>query len=486
MTVLCAESCSGLSDATESGTTQTNASLVLALRAAPLPAGTSVNLLSFRTTVTGISLTPTTGGSVNVPLNSEPYEVDLSRLQSDSTFLAISNSIPDGTYTNMVVGLSDPAVTFCKQVPGATGCAEGSLVTLSGAPATPIVTTSPFPLTFSRGQVTGLSVAVDISKALIVNEQTQAITEVNLGAVDVVTALALPPPSSSLLPATLDFIEDVTGIVSSVDEPTQTVTIQTATRGSISVIADASTAVSSNCITFNLGNTFSCAKQGQVASLDTVINTDGSVALLEYDPLAVQEGDWIEGVIGIAPSSSTQFQLVTNDLVVASSDDLLASNLKIGDPVLITLANPKPFVVDSKGLVTPNSILSGATDASVLSPGETLAVHVVAFTPATDTALAGATVDFVYLRFTRVTGVIANSTPPNSFSIQTLPPFFGLNFPVAVQLSNVLPGTNFDGVNEAGELVPGQVASIRALYFGAPTGATPTPSPFSAAKVRIH
>ncbi len=486
VTVLFAESCSGLSNTSGSGPGQANAVLVLALRAVPLPAGTTVNLLSFRTTVASISLTAATGGSVNVPLNSEPYEVDLTRLQSDSTLLAVSNSIPDGTYTNMVVSLSDPAVTYCRQGPGGSGCAQGSIVTLSGAPATPVITASPFPLTFSRGQVTGLSVTVDIAKALTVNEQTQAITELNLGAFDVLTAMALPPRSSSLLPGAQEFIEDVTGIVSSVDESTQTLTIQTATKGSISATAGASTAVSPNCIAFNLGNTFSCAKPGQVASVDAILNTDGSVALLEYDPLAVQEGNWIEGVISIPPLSSTQFQLVTNDLIVVSRNDLLASNLKFGDPVLITLANPKPFVVDSKGLVTASSILSGATDASVLSPGETLSVHVVSFAPATGTALATASVDFVYLRFTRVTGIVANSAPPNSFSIQTLPSFFGLNFPVTVQLSNLLPGTSFDGVSGAAELVPGQVASIRALYFGAPTGPTPTPSPFSAAKVRVH
>src|SRR5207248_1476115 len=45
---------------------------------------------------------------------------------------------------------------------------------------------------------------------------------------------------------------------------------------------------------------------------------------------------------------------------------------------------------------------------------------------------------------------------------------------------------NFDGITAASDLVSGQTASIRALYFGPPTGPTPTPSPFTAAKVRIH
>ena len=480
------ESCSGPSKSNGSGTGQgSNATLILTLRAAASPAHANTNLLSFRTIVAGVSLTPETGGSINVPLNSDLYQADLTRLQSDTTLLALSTSIPPGTYTNMVVSLSDPAVTYCIQTQGIIGCEAGSVTTLSGPPATPIITTSPFPLVVTRGQNTGLAINVNIAKALTVNGQTQAITAVNLGAPNVLTATVLPPESSSLPSATMDFVEDVTGIVSSVDEATQSVTIQTATRGSITAIAGTSTIVSPNCTTFNLGSTFTCAKQGQVASLDTILNMDGTLTLLEYDPLAITAGDWIEGIIGLPPSSSTQFQLVTNDFVLANSNSRIGNKLVIGAPVRITLASPKPFVVDSKGLVVPNTSFTGAMDASVLAPGQTLAVHVVSFTPGTGTTLAAASVDFVYLRFTRVTGSVANAAPPNIFAIQSLPSFFGLTSPVTVQLSTVSPSTNFDGVNGASELVSGQTTAIRALYFGPPTGPTPTPSPFSAAKVRI-
>jgi hypothetical protein len=480
------ESCSGPSKPNGSGTGQgSNARMILTLRAAPLPAPASTNLLSFRTTVVGVSLTPESGGSVNVPLNSDLYQVDLVRLQSDTTLLALSTSIPAGTYTNMVVSLSDPAVTYCIQTQGITGCAAGNVTTLSGPSAMPIITTFPFPLMVTRAQNAGLAINVDIASALTVNGQTQAITAVNLGAANVLTAMLLPLATSSLPSATLDFVEDVTGIVSSVDEATQSLTIQTATKGPVTAVAGTSTFVSPNCTTFNLGSTFACAKQGQVASLDTILNPDGSLSLLEYDPLAITDGDWIEGIIGLPPSSSTQFQVVTNDFVLATNNSLIGNNLRLGAPVRITLESPKPFVVDSKGLVIPNSTFSGAVDASVLTPGQTLALHVVSFTPGTGTTLAAASVDFVYLRFTRVTGSVASAAPPNTFAIQSLPSFFGLTLPVTVQLSSVSPDTNFDGVSGPSELVSGQTASIRALYFGPPTGPTPTPSPFSAAKVRI-
>jgi hypothetical protein len=223
-----------------------------------------------------------------------------------------------------------------------------------------------------------------------------------------------------------------------------------------------------------------------VASLDTILNADGTFTLSEYDPLATKPGDWIEGIIGLPPSSLTQFQLVTNDFVVAPDGSLIGKNLEIGAPVSVTLVTPKPFVVDTKNLVVPNTTFSGAMDASVLAPGQTLAVHVVSFTPSTGTTPAAAGVDFVYLRFTRVSGSVASVAPPNTFAMQSFPSFFGLTVSVTVQLSNVSPGTNFDGVSSASDLVSGQTASIRALYFGPPTGATPTTTPFSAAKVRVH
>ena len=476
--------CSGAVRSSGAGGNQEGSTgLIVTLRAAPLSPPPNTNILAFRTTVQGISLTPATGGSVNVPLNSDSYRADLTKLQSDTAFLAFSNAIPAGTYTSMVVSLSNAAVTFCTQTQGITGCADGSVSTVTGGPATPVITAPPFPLVVARGQNIGLAVNINVANALTVAEPTQAILAVNLGAANVLTAVTLPPSSSSLPSSTLDFIEDVTGVVSSVDATKQSVTIETATRGSITAVAGSSTTVSPNCTIFNLGSTFTCAKQGQVASLETLLNADGTFTLLEYDPLGITASDWIEGVVGVPPSSSTQFQLVTNDLVLAPTNSLVGNNLELGAPVLVSLVNPSPFVVDTKDLVVPNSTFSGGTDASVLTPGQTLAVHVVSFTPASRATPAAASVDFVYLRFTRVTGSVAGAAPPNTFTMQSFPSFFGLTVPANIQLSG---GSNFDGITGPSGLVSGQTASIRALYFGPPTGPTPTPSPFSAAKVRIH
>lgn len=480
----CVTSCSGPQGGhRNSGGQGTDATLALTLRAIPLMASPSTNLLSFSATIVSVSLTPASGGSINVPLNSGSYHADFARLQSDTAFLALGTAMPPGTYTNLVVSLANPTVTYCTQTQGIPGCAAESVTTLTGEPATPIISASPFPLTLVGGHTDALSIAINLSNALTVIPQTQSITTVNLGAANVVTAIKLPPAASSLAVG-LDFVDDVTGIVSSVDSVAQSVTVQTAMRGSLTAKAGRSTILSPNCATFNLGASVACAKQGQVASLDMVLNTDGTFSLLEYDPLAATAGDWIEGVLVQPPVSSTKFPIVANDLVLATSGTLIGSNLDLGAPVTINLVNPKPFVVDSKGLNIPVSSFSGATDASVLQPGETVAAHVVAFTPASGANIAIANVDFLYLRFTRVTGLVSVVAPPNSFTMQSFPSFFGLNLPVTVQLSNGAPSTNFDGITDASSLVSQQTISMNALYFGPPTGPTPTSTPFCAWKVR--
>ncbi len=457
------------------------------MTAAPLTPPPNTNLLSFVVDVNTITLTSSTGTNVNIPLNNTTFSVDLTKLQSDSAFLGTSATVPAGSYTSMSVSLSSPVVTFCTQTAGNTGCASGSVTTISGATAAPKITTAPFPLTLTANQKTGLAINLNLGNALTVNS-SQVVTAVNLGAANVLSANNLPLASSSVATGQLDFVEDVTGVVTTVNTTTQSVTVKTATRGSLTAVANSSTVFSPNCTAFNLSLTFaSCIVQGQVASLDMVLNSDGTLTLLEYDPLSTTTGDWIEGVVTAIPSSSTQFSVVTNDAVFATSGSIINSSLSFGAAVNVTLVGSpqKPFVVDSKGFVVPTNAFSGGTDSSVLAPGQTVAAHVTAFTAGSGSTLAKASADSLYLRFTRVTGTVTGVAPPNTFSMQSFPPFFALTTPITVQLSTGSPSTNSDGISSSSSLTAGQTVSITALYFGPPVGNTSTPTPFSAAKVRV-
>jgi hypothetical protein len=458
------------------------ATLSVTLTAAPLMPPPNTNLLSFLVDINTITLTPATGAAVNIPLNATAVGVDLTKLTSDSAFLGVSATVPAASYSSVTVSLTNPVVTFCTQTLGNSGCAPKSLATITGAAATPAITTAPFPLTLSASQKTGLAINFNLANALTVSAtQPQVVTAVNLAATNVLSAGALPSKANSLASGQLDFVEDVTGAVTAINATTQSVTVQTATRGPLTAIANSSTVFSPNCTSFNLSQSFSsCVVQGDVASLDMVLNTDGTFTLLEYDPLATTTGDWVEGIVTAIPSSSTQFQIVANDMVLATSNSLLGPKLPPATPVNVTLVSPKPFLVDTRGLTVPTTTFGG-TDASILLPGQTVAVHVTAFTAASGTpATAAVSADALYLRFTRVTGSLTSPAAPN-VSIQSLPSFFGISTQVQVQLSAGAVNTNYDGVSSSAGLTPGQVASLRALYFG------PTIVPaFSAAKVRTH
>jgi len=455
------------------------ATLSVTMTAAPLTPPPNTNLLSFIVDVNTVTLTSSSGSTVNIPLNSPAFSVDLIKLQSDSAFLGTLATVPAGSYASMTVSLSNPVVTFCTQASGNTGCAAGSTATVSGGAAALVVSSAPFPLTLSANQRTGLAINFNLKNALTVNA-SQVVTAVTLTAANVLAANSLPSTSTSLTAGQLDFVEDVTGVVTAINAITQSVTVKTATRGSLTAVANSSTVFSPNCTTFTFS---SCVVQGQVASLDMVLNADGTFALLEYDPLSTTAGDWIEGIVTATPSSSTQFSLVTNDVVLATSGSVISSSLP-GTSVNATLVNPKPFLVDSKGLTIPANSFSGNTAATIFLPGQTLSVHVTAFTAASGSTLATASVDTVYLRFTRVSGTVAATGTPSAFTIQNLPSFFGITTQPLVEITPgappSTPATNFDGVTSATALSNPQTVSIRALYFG-----TGTAMPFSAAKVRV-
>jgi Domain of unknown function (DUF4382) len=477
-------SCSGSPKSPSPGGGST-ATLSMTLTAAPLTPPPNTNLLSFSVDVNTITLTSSTGASVNIPLNATTFAVDLTKLQSDSAFLGTSATVPAGAYASIAVSISNPVVTFCTQTTGNTGCAPGSVTTISGAAAAPKITAAPFPLTLTANQKTGLAINFNLGNALTVStSQPQVVTAVNLSAANVLSASALPSTSTSLAAGQLDFVEDVTGVVTALSATTQSVTVHTATRGSLTAVANSSTVFSPNCTAFNLSLTFSsCIVLGHVASLDMALNSDGTFTLLEYDPLATTTGDWIEGIVTATPVSTTQFSLVINDLVFATSGSHISPSVPVGAFLNATLVTPNPFLVDTKGLTVPVNLFSG-TSASSFLPGQTLSVHVTAFTPASGSTPASASVDTAYLRFTRVSGTVASTGTQASFTIQNLPSFFGLTIQPLVEVTQgappSIPATNFDGVSTAAGLSNPQTVSIRALYFGQGTA-----MPFSAAKVRV-
>lgn len=481
-------SCSGL----PKGTTPPgggNATLSATLGAVPFTPPPGTNILSFAVTLSGISLTPANGGSnVNIPLNSTTFIVDLTKLQSDSALLGeVLANVPAGTYNKITVGVTTVVVTYCTQTsPGTAGCSTGTVAQVTQAASIP--STSSFSLTLASNQKTGVQIQFNFANAITISTtQPQVVSKVDLNAANVVTAsvLAPTPTTSSLTTGELDFVEDVSGVVTAVTS--SAVTVQTASHGSITATANSSTFFSPNCTKFTLPTTIGCAKVNQIADVDAALNADGTFTLLDYDPLDTSATDWIEGVVTSVPSSLTQFQIVANDLFQPTSGSLVGTNLPLGSPVTVNLATGTTFRVDDKGLTVPAdaTTFSSSNDTSVLRPGQTVAVRVSSFTAAVGSTLASATVNFVWLRFTRVTGSVSAVGAPASISIQSLPPFFGgTSAEIAELNAAAAPSTaptNYDGVSDGTGLTVGNTVSIRALYFGSASAI-----PFTCAKVRKH
>ena len=443
----------------------------LTLAAEPLtpPPGTSI--LSFAVVINSVSLTPSSGGSdVNIPLNTSNYGVDLTRLTSDSSFLGqYINSIPAGTYNNLSVNMS-AVVTYCVATSGIPGCNAGSIAQIAKSFSTP--TTSNFTLTLAANQQAGLRVVVNFANALTVNAAGQTVTAVNLTATNVITTVTLAPPASTLSSGQFDYVDDVTGVVTAASS--SSVSILTATRGTITSTITSGTIGSPNCVIGNQGCT---PTVGQVASIDATLNSDGTSTLLQFDPLTTTSEDLIEGIVTSSNTSSTQFQLVTNDYVPASSNSLL-SGLSLGDTVNVTLSGGVlPFVVDSKGL-TVYGTFAGSTSATDILPGQTVLLHVTAFTKRSGNTPATATTDALALRFTRVSANVSGQPSP-FLKLQNLPLFFGISGQPQAELATSNPSAYLDGYSSASSINVGDNVSIRALYFGSSV----TPS-FGAIKVR--
>jgi uncharacterized protein DUF4382 len=467
-------SCSGVKNpcTTNCGGGGGTASLSLTLAAVPFVPPPNTSLLSFAITINSVSLTPASGGSVvDIPLNTGTYTVDLTRLQSDSSFLGQRiATIPSGTYNQIKMGVTSTVVTYCTASSGTAGCNAGSVAQVSPGPSVP--TTSSFSLTLADGQQAGLRIVFNIGNAVTVNQATQVVTAVDLGAANVLTAISLPPAFSTLGAGQLDYVEDVTGVITAATP--SSVTVQTATRGPITSVITGSTLFSSNCVVLNNKCT---PTVGQVASMDATLNADGTSTMLLFDPLTTTSADLIEGIVTSEATSSTQFQIVANDFVKASSSKI--GGLNLGDTVNVTLAGlVSGFFIDGKLLPLTSSSFNGSNSATDIHTGQTVMVRVTAFTPRSGSTPASATADAVVLRFTRFAAAAAGAGGPQ-FSIGSLPPFFGFTTQPLVQMGNSNPLTYLDGYTSNGSITSGDNLGIRALYFG--TNVTPS---FSAAKIR--
>jgi hypothetical protein len=453
-----------------------------------LPANPS--FLSFQVTIAKLTFTPAVGTATTVTLT-KALTVDLMRLQTDTAFLGTFANLPTGQYTNVTLTLSGNAIiTFLNDTAAPLSLCPASTICPLSIPASslPVATIS---YAVSQNAVTGIGIDLNIANAVSI--VANALT-VNFANANVLSAFTLPRAGSNLAVGQLDLIEDFTGLVS-LGSSSVTITSSNATgHGSLVASTTSNTHFDPDptgalCPT---GTTqlSQCVLSNQVASIDAVLNSDGTLSIREIEPLLATLQDTVEGTV-VAINGQTQFVLIVTDIIPAAQGSFIGT-LKIGDGLTVNLFNNHPFLVDTKGLsILPGSLnnFSGQTDTTAMHFGQTIAVHVTTFTAANGTTLATSNTDTATLRWSRFTSTPQAANTP-TFNATNLPTYFGFapgSF-FTVQTTPGTPGaagvTNFDGIPDGSGLNSANPVALRALFLEN-TSISANPALF-AAKVRQH
>lgn len=445
---------------------------------------TNPSFLSFQVTISSITFTPATGPATTVTLN-PARTVDLMRLQTDTTFLGTFASLPTGQYNTATLVLSGNAIiTFLNDTAATiSGCPTLTICPLSvPASSNPTATIS---YAVSANSVVGIGIDLNIANAVSI--AANALT-VNFANANVLSGFTLPRTGSTLAAGQLDLIEDFTGVVT-LGSSSVTVSSATSTgHGSLVASTTSSTEFDPDptgalCPT---GTTqlSQCVSSNQAASMDAVLNSDGTLSVHEIEPLLATLQDTVEGTV-VAINSPTKFTLVVTDFIPASQASLIGT-LKISDGLTVNLLNNNPFLVDTKGLQVQSnfggnwSFFAGQSDTSALHLGQTVAVHVTAFNAAAGTTIASSSTDTVTLRWSRFTASTSNASSP-AFSVTSFPSYFNATGTAQVE---AFSNTNLDGVSSTNNLSVGAPVAVRALFIENP-GDSLNPA-FYAAKVRQH
>src|SRR5260370_8697622 len=171
--------CSGLPKTIGGGGTAT---VLLTLVPDTPPA--SPSLLSYKVTVTQVTLTPTTGTAFTFTPSPAPV-FELMRLQSDSAFVAALLNVPSGSYSSATISLGSPQITFLNNssatitnASSASGpCLVNAICTISpNVSGQPQISAAPFPITLSANGKSCLGIDFDLSNSISVASGVMTVT----------------------------------------------------------------------------------------------------------------------------------------------------------------------------------------------------------------------------------------------------------------------------------------------------------------------
>jgi hypothetical protein len=444
-----------------------NSSLSLTISDTP-PSGTSI--LSFTLPISGISLTPSGGGSQVSVFSSADFE--LTRLQSDSNLIAAKVPVAEGTYTAVNVTVAAPLAVFINASGSTVGsCVAGSVCHLTGI-ATTITYTFPTgsPLVLTANANQWLNLDFNYNKAIVATNGI-GVDMTQTGVLTASTTVPTGIPSGDVAN-----IDDFTGAVTALS--TSSITLESSVRGTLTASISSTIPVydpQSQCQGQGTGS-LSCIGVGSIVSLQGVLSNAGVVSGTSLDVIdaSTTPADEVEGTI--YPSSCNgagSFGLILSDSVIFTSGSPLTS-ANFGAGVCLTVSQAATFAIDD-GILTGQGVPTvGFTNSSNILQGQTVRAKVTG--AATGANGINVTATALILRFSRLTGIV-NFESGYVLTVNGLPTYLTTGSLQAVTYPGV---TVLEGATDVSSL-SGDTVSFSALYLAAP----PAPYPFQAAKVRV-
>src|SRR6516225_4705257 len=305
-----------------------------------------VTVLSFEMEVTGATLQPNDSMSQPVSMLSEPEDIELEHLQTESALLA-SKSVPTRTYNSLMVSFANPKMTIQNQTGmtltlGSQMCADKQVCEfdpkLNQSSVSVQEPTQPFPITLTMNSPVVLKMDFNIDSS---------IQQSDLSITPTISLMQLPPPTSNGGDQGDEDME-IVGTVTSIGQ--STFMIQTGMNGPSYTVATDSNTHFDFGISCSAEN-FSCLQTGQTVKVDAKMRSDGS--LLAFDVKFFQPPNQMSfaGTITSVGSGGTSFQIVLFDEESFGSDEM--GSFSMGAPITINLATGATFSIDTCGFMLP-------------------------------------------------------------------------------------------------------------------------------------
>ncbi len=415
------------------------AALNLSLRDMP-PAGT--NILAFSVTMTGAVMQP---GDVSV-LNA-PMTMEMTQLQSMAAYLDTVN-VPAGNYTGMTVTFSNPRMTFLNDSGGMMmnfNCGTGQICEIT-PPMTSVSATisgAPFPFSVPSGTPLGVLMDFDLMDSMESNMSVSPMMS---------SYLEQPTQGSGTNGAMFSEMQDMIGVVNSVDAGNQSLTVQFAQGAPMLTVMTGGTTVFEGFDSIGKPNSFSSLAQGQIVEMTMQIEGTGTLQASRVQ-LESGSGQELYGMVVAEDATTGRCDVVVMDEAPA------LSGVNIGDEIQVNVQAGAQFGMDNWGMDTSGMNFAGISD---LMPGQ-----IVGFTP-----LSGLTsgtppqvnVNQMRLMSTWVTGTISQALGSTDFMLTPASGIFSA--PGTSSLHIVTSsGTAFDGVTGMSGLGAGNTVSLRGPLF---------------------